>query len=399
MSFRFSVFGLLLLLALPSFANTSKIELQPGAMEVLKLAQATDVIIGNEAVAKVRLIGTTQLVINAQAEGSTEIIVVAANGSHQRYQIEVKAAPSPRIVTDIAWLLQRFPQLQFTEQAGVGFLTGQLDSDAEATVTEFAKQYPNLVNRVSYLPEASLPMVELHVRIAEVKRQYARHLGVRWPQQLAGPTLSSTAARIISMPVEMASSIDLLERDGHAKILAEPKLVARSGGEAEVLVGGEFPIPQVLADGQQDVQFREYGVSLKMAPLVMPNGDIETAVHAEISTIDSATMVNGVPGILTRKVTSQVVGEPGAPIVLSGLINHEQSQQADQFPWLHEVPILGGLFSSQQFRNAETELVVIVTAHMRGDLQQQERRIEQSAQWIRDFQQQAGCIGLHDGYY
>lgn len=74
MSFRFSVFGLLLLLALPSFANTSKIELQHGAMEVLKLAQATDVIIGNEAVAKVRLIGTTQLVINAQAEGARRLL-------------------------------------------------------------------------------------------------------------------------------------------------------------------------------------------------------------------------------------------------------------------------------------------------------------------------------------
>jgi pilus assembly protein CpaC len=42
--------------------------------------------------------------------------------------------------------------------------------------------------------------------------------------------------------------------------------------------------------------------------------------------------------------------------------NH--NRQADQIPWLGDVPILGSLFRSSGFQKNETELVVIVTPQL-----------------------------------
>ncbi|MDZ7736795.1 MAG: hypothetical protein U5P41_12395 [Gammaproteobacteria bacterium] len=55
---------------------------------------------------------------------------------------------------------------------------------------------------------------------------------------------------------------------GDAVILAQPKLSARSGGEAEFLAGGEVPIPVTGSLGSANVEFKEFGISLNISPVV-----------------------------------------------------------------------------------------------------------------------------------
>ena len=49
---------------------------------------------------------------------------------------------------------------------------------------------------------------------------------------------------------------------------------------------------------------------------------------------------------------------------IAGLMQHTTKQQIDAFPGVKDLPVLGALFRSRDFQNAETELVVIVTPYL-----------------------------------
>lgn len=290
------------------------------------------------------------------------------------------------------------PGLSITMTQGVVIIAGELNERDHELLLAHAQRNPNWLLQITK-PEASLAqMIELEVKILEVKRHSLKNLGLSWPHAISGPQVTRDIGQWLSFPIAMQSTINLLEQNGSAKVLAEPKLTAASGGQAEFLVGGEFPVPQVVAQGLQDVDFREYGITLTMSPEDLGQQRIATTIKAEISTIDPATSVNGIPGMLTRRVSSMITAASGESIVLSGLISHEQSYQADVFPFLHQLPIVGRLFTSREFRDAETELVVVVTPRLNEQIKRQSHRHDAAQRAIYEFREQASCVGLVDGY-
>ncbi len=73
--------------------------------------------------------------------------------------------------------------------------------------------------------------------------------------------------------LDINSTLDMLERRGLSKTLAEPTLVAISGEKASFLAGGEFPIPVAQTNGGTGtggnaitVEFKPFGVSLGFHP-------------------------------------------------------------------------------------------------------------------------------------
>ena len=68
----------------------------------------------------------------------------------------------------------------------------------------------------------------------------------------------------------ITSRINFLASTGDATTLAEPVLSTTSGGTASFLAGGEVPYPSVGANGQSSIQFKEYGIKLKVSPIILP---------------------------------------------------------------------------------------------------------------------------------
>ena len=146
--------------------------------------------------------------------------------------------------------------------------------------------------------------------------------------------------------------------------MAEPKLVSRSGGQAEFLAGGEVPIPISNALGALNVTFRQFGIILKIAPIADAEGFISTTIEVEVSTIDPAIAVNGIPGFATRRTRTEMNVRQGQTMVLSGLFSSEESKTVAKLPGLGSIPILGELFKSRDFRNNRTDLVIFVTPYI-----------------------------------
>jgi pilus assembly protein CpaC len=164
--------------------------------------------------------------------------------------------------------------------------------------------------------------------------------------------------------------MDIIERNGLGKILAEPTLVARSGETASFLAGGEVPIPiaQGGAFGSITIEFKKFGVGVSFTPTVLGPNRIHLEVSPEVSEPDFSfgTEVDGtaVPGFVTRRASTSVELSDGQSFAIAGLLSDVVREAASKYPLLGDIPILGGLFRSTKFQKNETELVIIVTPQL-----------------------------------
>ncbi len=180
------------------------------------------------------------------------------------------------------------------------------------------------------------------------------------------PTLSLGFPR-----VQMQLFVQALRENGLLKILAEPNLVAISGRTASFLAGGEFPIPVPQTTGAGGggnaitIEFREFGVRLAFTPIVLANQRIRLNIAPEVSDLDFSrgVAIGGfvVPGLNVRRTETTVEIGNGQSFVISGLLSETVRAVSSRVPGLGDLPVLGALFASVEFRKNLTELVVMVT--------------------------------------
>lgn len=165
-------------------------------------------------------------------------------------------------------------------------------------------------------------------------------------------------------------ALDMAKQTGAAKILAEPNLTALSGTKAELLAGGEFPIPVPDDDGIT-IEYKEYGVGLTFIPTILSDKTINLEMAVDVSEIASTTSLTYTTDLnytiypLTRRSASSTLElADGQTIGIAGLLNESVKDAVSKMPGLGDLPILGQLFGSQEYIKGETELVILVTAKL-----------------------------------
>lgn len=167
--------------------------------------------------------------------------------------------------------------------------------------------------------------------------------------------------------VEFAVLLEALETKGFVRTLAEPNLTALSGQSASFLAGGEYPIPVVGSDGEVTVEFKPFGISLGFIPNVVGT-NINLEMTAQVSNIDPSVTYNNngiiISGFSTRSTATTVELHDGESFAVAGLLQDDFASLKGQVPWLGDVPVLGALFRSSEYQRDQSELVIIVTAHL-----------------------------------
>jgi len=330
--------------------RSQPVDMFVGEVRVLGEVDVTRVAIGNGAIVRAEVLATGELLVIAQAAGSTSLRLWNTNGSQDDFNIRVS------------------------------------ESDPETRVR---------MER----------MVKMRVRLVEFRKSALGRLGIDWSDGAAGPGFAAAGDAIgnnlfrpategfDSLPNSVApfstyfgiasnitSRINFLASNGDAVTLAEPVLSAMNGGTASFLAGGEVPYPTVNSNGGTTVEFKEYGIKLKVTPRIDSAGNVRAGIETEISQLDPAVSVQGAPGLLTRRAQTEINVRSGETIVISGLLSSEHSKDIDRIPGLGRLPVIGSLFRSRNTRNAVTELVVFVTPEVVEPesmaLGEREKRIE-----------------------
>ena len=168
--------------------------------------------------------------------------------------------------------------------------------------------------------------------------------------------------------LDLAGALDIGEREGLVTTLSQPNLTALSGETASFLAGGEFPIPISQGLGTATIEYKNYGVSLAYTPTVLSNGRISIRVRPEVSELSSqgSVVLNGftVPALTTRRAETTVELGSGQSFMIAGLLSNNAQSTIDKAPGVADLPIIGSLFKSTEFRRGETELVIVVTPYL-----------------------------------
>jgi pilus assembly protein CpaC len=191
---------------------------------------------------------------------------------------------------------------------------------------------------------------------------------------------AGNAANIFLNVKNLTASLNLLENEGLARVLAEPRLVTLSGQEASFLAGGEFPIPVSQGLDQTTIEFKEFGVGLRFTPIVLSNGKINLHVAPSVSEISSNSIIPTgiagasliVPNLTTRKLETTVQLQDGQTLALAGLLQDSLRETVSKIPGLGDIPILGALFRSSGFQHHKTDLLIAVTPHLVKPVQEGE---------------------------
>jgi pilus assembly protein CpaC len=167
----------------------------------------------------------------------------------------------------------------------------------------------------------------------------------------------------------LSSVIQALEQNGLVKTLAEPNLTAVSGETASFLVGGKFPLPSIVPVGTTSEVIPTYypfGVQLTFTPTVLSSGLISLRIATTVSEEGALVAIGGgnAPNLTERSATTTVELPSGGSIALAGLLQSNINTTIQGLPGLMDLPILGALFSSKNFQNNETDLVIAVTAYL-----------------------------------
>jgi pilus assembly protein CpaC len=289
-------------------------------------------------------------------------------------------------------------------------LSGLIDNGYDQNITTIQGAYPELMDLTQRgsldmdMPDNK--MVLMNIKITEFSKDFTDTLGIAWSTSAAGPTagfafdaernstfipsvgsdfsagdlaigVADSPLGYFGIATEITSRINFAVSSGDAVILAEPRLAARSGGEATFLSGGEFPIEISNVNGTT-VEFKSFGIQLDIVPEIDHNNNIKTKVSTELSSINLSNAVNGIPGLDTRKTEADVLLRDGETLVMSGLLNQVIGKTISGIKYLMDIPILGRLFRSETFLDNESELVIFVTPQIFDSSSQVNRDAEES---------------------
>jgi len=236
--------------------------------------------------------------------------------------------------------------------------------------------------------------VNIHVRVAEVDRQAIKEMGIRWSKATGNfqfntnnnfpnsPFSTGSISYSIPLPGNSArlnAELDALAEENLLTNLAEPNLTTVSGQPASFLAGGSFPVPTAAAAASTGgvptitTTFKDYGVALDVTPTIIDADHISLKVRPSVSQLTSTGAVSvpitssqtvTIPALLVQQAETTVELASGQSFALAGLIQNNTEQDISKFPWLGDIPILGALFRSDNFRRNESELVIIITPYL-----------------------------------
>lgn len=380
----------------PAGIETHALSLYVGEARVLNQSNVKRVAVGNGRTLNTSILDGHQVLVLAEQEGQSTIHIWHRDGSEDDYAVTVVSADAGRLLGEINALIGGNPKVKARIVGDKIILEGSdLGDEQTARLTEIVRRYPQIINLMSHVGLER--MVQTDVRIMEFRKSALRQLGIRWQSSnIRGPSFGvvgdfkrsgaftsppsgSGIANVGEIPVRdriapfatyfgiesaITSMINLAVNRGDATFLAEPRLTCKSGSSAKFLSGGEIPIPTVGGFGQVSVQFKSYGVKLEVEPVVSESSAIRIKAFTELSAVDSSVTVQGIPGFITRRTETEVNLQPEETLVISGLFDGGSNKSLDKIPGIGDIPVLGELFRSREFRRSKTDLVIFLTPHV-----------------------------------
>lgn len=362
-----------------SASGQEKMTVGAGQSRTVNMSGLQRAAIANPDVADVVVVSSSELILVGKQTGTTTLIIWS-NMGRQTYQVEV-AANDPAIANEIKRVLG-YPDIRVVKVNKTVILEGTVnDQYQRARAEKIAAAYGDKV--VNLLEIAKPIQIKIEAKIVEISRNKTDKLGLQYYStntanpgiffagQYQNSVLQGTAISLGNMGAvaPLNTQLNLLLQNGFAKLLSQPNMVTLSGEKANILVGGQIPVPVSNMAGQVSIEWKDYGIKLEISPEASLDGIITSKVKAEVSAMEwnnPTTKIKlgsniEIPSIRMRKAETAIALASGQTMAIGGLIANDITRDVTKIPFLGDLPVIGQLFRSTSFIKGETELIILVT--------------------------------------
>lgn len=397
--------GFLLAAAMLSFGSAcaaEPVEVSLNESKYMAASGITRLAVGNPAIADVQLLSSGDFLLVGKKAGTTSLIVWSDGGRRTEYTVYV--AGNDRGMASAIQDAIGYPKVHVQMIKDRVMLRGKVENQYEHdTALKIAGLYTGGDGSgVIDLLEMEHPsQIRLEAQIIEINSDYTKNLGIQYWSQTPGSNSNSGSSTgnpnnnitvgtaglfyggedfsstrkhggwLGSHVANVNVTLQALINEGKARILSRPSITTMSGKTANILIGGRIPIPVSDGNGNVSIDWHEYGVKLKIEPVVDSEDKITSKVHAEVSTLDYSHGVKidsfSVPGIATREAESEVNVRSGMTMAIGGLINSEDAKIVSKIPLLGDLPIIGRFFRHTSNTRDKREVIILITPTLVAD--------------------------------
>jgi pilus assembly protein CpaC len=364
-----------------------ELHLYLGDIKVIPVNNPTRIVLGNPAVADITDTKKSEITLSAKSVGSTTL-VIWDNFGEQAYLVKVFAENMQEIKRRIDKLLSRLQlpnvSTQAEDEEGKVLILGTVKTETDKARIETAigtlqGKYLDLVQ-----VKEEEAVVDIEVQVLELDRDATNTLGFTWPGGISisetgtpGTAVSAVTAvgtvgttggtaigtkwqylfKVTNLSRTAFSwTLDALIQEGKARILSRPSLACQSGKEAELVVGGEKPVITTAVQGSTtsstSVDYKEYGIKLKIKPTVSDDNRIKLVLNVEVSEAAAAAEIIGATSAPTAKaypltkrtISTEVFVNDNQTLAIGGLMKRKEEEVLRKVPFFGDIPLLGIFF-------------------------------------------------------
>lgn len=211
--------------------------------------------------------------------------------------------------------------------------------------------------------------IVMELSIVEVSTEALEILGLDW-QSIKNKTGSvydrslatSYSGRTVALPTLKAqhflSAVNALKNSGKADIKTMPSIVVLEGKEAKFKSMQTTWTPEVMATSHKKEAI-VYGVEMNVIPFINNLGGVQLNIKSA-TVSDFITDISGLPKVVKHSLSSSVTIADGESLIIGGLLQKKNRQQASGIPMLKDIPLLGGLFNNDIKIMKESEVLIIL---------------------------------------
>ncbi|MDD4938689.1 MAG: TonB family protein [Candidatus Omnitrophica bacterium] len=349
-----------------------------GEVKVLTVDNPTRVVVNNPAVADVASVDKKELVIAGRGQGSTSLIWWDAHGQHL-IQLVVFPEDMGSVKNSVDNILKEMNIATVSARAinseGKVLLLGTVKTpqELERINVALASNKAKLINVIQVKEEEAV--IGIDVQVLELDRDATSTLGFSWPgsidiTEVGSPALNTAAGttwgqlfRVLNVSRDAFTlTLDALAQEGKARILSQPQLSCQSGKEAELLVGGEKPILTTTVAATTgatgtSVEYKEFGIKLKIKPSVTEDKKIKLALNVEVSEVQTPEILGSANSptaraypLTKRNASTELFLNDGQTMAIGGLKKQKSDEDIRKTPILGDVPLLGLAFRKKTTR-------------------------------------------------
>lgn len=331
--------------------------------------------------------------LSTSGTGSNSPTVNAARGSQVNQTLA--GSPNPASIQNNGATVVK--KMTFREAASV---IASPESGV-VTVRATSRQHEKVQEFIDRIMKSARRQVLIEATIVEVELSDGYQQGIDWKRLRADgseysvtqPTLNTNVSNTVtpfvfkflnnSNPLNLLTTVNLLQSFGSLKVLSSPKLTVLNNQTATLKVSEDFVYFNVKSDIAAGTlgtaatkaitttpQSVSVGFFMSLTAQISDNDTVTLNVRPSISSISAlkqdpnpdipASVPNFVPQIRTREIESLMRIESGDIAVLGGLMEDRIDNNNGRVPGLGSIPLFGELLNRRSNASTKTELVIFL---------------------------------------